>query len=356
MGEGVMKVETQLPLGKVDPGLRSAPKLDLGSVPSGAREIEELGFDGMVTGEIKTDPFIPLALAATTTDRISLTTAVAIAFPRSPMITAMMSWDLQTISNGRFILGLGTQVKGHIERRYSIAWAPPVPRLREYILALRAIWDCWQHGTPLNVRGTHYNFSVMVPLFNPGPIAHPDIPIHIAAINKHMCQLAGEMCEGIRPHPITTRKFITEIMLPNVEFGAKKAGRLLKNFDVAISPLVAAADNETELADRIRDIRARIAFYASTRTYKSVFDAHGWGSLVDELHGLSTQQRWEEMPKYVTDEVLETIAVVGTYEDVARKIKGRYGDFATRVEFSLPVRSPADHNRVRAVMRELHEG
>src|SRR3989304_1131287 len=315
-----MKVETQLPLGKVDPGLRSAAKLDLASVPGGAREIEELGFDGMVTGEIKTDPFIPLALAAPPTGRLRLT------------------------------------AQGHLERRYSGAWAPPVPRLREYILALRAIWDCWQHGTRLNVRGTHYPFSVMVPLFNPGPIAHPDIPIHIAAINKHMYQLAGEMCEGIRPHPITTRKFITEIMLPNVEFGAKKAGRPLENFDVAISPLVAAADNETELADRIRDIRARIAFYASTRTYKSVFDAHGWGSLVDELHGLSTQQRWEEMPKYVTDEVLETIAVVGTYEDVARKIKGRYGDFATRVEFSLPVRSPADHNRVRAVMRELHEG
>ncbi len=165
------------------------------------------------------------------------------------MITAMMSWDLQTISQGRFILGLGTQVKGHIERRYSVAWAPPVPRLREYILALRAIWDCWQHGTRLNVRGTHYTFSVMVPLFDPGPIAQPDVPIHIAAINKHMCQLAGEMCEGIRPHPITTRKFITEIMLPNVEFGAKKAGHPLKNFDVAISPLVAAADNETELAD-----------------------------------------------------------------------------------------------------------
>jgi probable F420-dependent oxidoreductase len=349
-----MKVETQLPLGKIDPGLRTAPKLDLRSVPGGAREIEQLGFDGMVTGEIKTDPFIPLALAATATERISLTTAVAIAFPRSPMITAMMSWDLQTISGGRFVLGLGTQVKGHIERRFGIAWAPPVPRLREYIRALRAIWDCWQNGAPLDVRGTHYNLSVMVPLFNPGPITHPTIPIHIAAINKHMCQLAGEACEGIRPHPITTRKFITEIMLPNVEVGAKKAGRTLKNFDIAISPLVATAANETELADRIRDVRARIAFYASTRTYRSVFEAHGWGGLVEELHGLSIQQRWEEMPKYVTDEVLEAIAVVGMYDEVAGKIKKRYGDFATRVEFSLPVRSAADHARVQAMIRELH--
>lgn len=332
-----MKVETQLPLGKVDPGLRSAPKLDLGSVPSGAREVEQLGFDGMVTGEIKTDPFIPLALAATTTERISLTTAVAIAFSRSPMITAMMSWDVQTISQGRF----------------GVSWAPPVLRLREYIRSLRQIWDCWQNGTPLNVRGTYYNFSLMVPLFNPGPIQHPEIPIHIAAINKHMCQLAGEMCDGIRPHPITTRKFITEIMLPNVELGAKKAGRALKEFDVAISPLVAVADDETELAERIRTIRARIAFYASTRTYRPVFEAHGWGSLVDELHGLSVQQRWEEMPKYVTDEVLETIALVGPYDEVAQKIKRRYGDFATRIEVALPLRSPADENRLRAAIRDL---
>src|SRR3989338_5209805 len=220
-----MQVETQLPLGKLDPGLRSAPKLDLPAVPSGARELEQLGFDGFVTGEIKTDPFLPLALAATTTERISLTTAVAIAFPRSPTITAMLAWDLQTLSRGRFILGLGTQVKGHIERRYGVPWAPPVPRLREYIRALRAVWDRWQHGTPLDVRGMYYNLSVMVPLFDPGPIEHPRIPIHIAAINEHICRLAGEAGDGIRPHPITTPKFIREVMLPNVARGAPSAGR-----------------------------------------------------------------------------------------------------------------------------------
>jgi probable F420-dependent oxidoreductase len=348
-----MKVETQLPLGKLDPGLRSAPKLDLASVPDGAREIERLGFDGFVTGEIKTDPFIPLALAATTTERISLTPAVAIAFPRSPTVTAMMSWDIQTLSRGRFILGLGTQVKGHIERRYGVTWAPPVPRLREYILALRALWDCWQNGTPLDVRGTHYNLSVMVPLFNPGPIAHPHIPIHIAAINTRMCQLAGETCDGIRPHPITTRKFMTEIMLPNVALGAARAGRKLESFEVAISPLVAVGEDAQELAARLRDVRARIAFYASTRTYRAVFEAHGWGSLVEELHALSVQKRWEEMPEHIADGVLETIAIVGTWDDVARKILERYGDFATRIEFSLPVRKPGDAERLRRVLGEL---
>ena len=213
-------------------------KLDLASVR-----------DGFVTGEIKTDPFIPLALAATTTERISLTTAVAIAFPRSPTVTAMMAWDLQALSGGRFILGLGTQVKGHVERRYGTSWAPPVPRLREYLGAVRAVWDCWQNGTPLDVRGTYYNLSVMVPLFNPGPIPHPQIPIHLAAINTHICQLAGEMGDGIRPHPITTRKFITEVMLPNVELGARRAGRSLQGFEVALSPLVAVGDDEREFAD-----------------------------------------------------------------------------------------------------------
>jgi probable F420-dependent oxidoreductase len=348
-----MKVETQLPLGKLDPGLRGAPKLDLASVRDGAREIERLGFDGFVTGEIKTDPFIPLALAATTTERISLTTAVAIAFPRSPTVTAMMAWDLQALSGGRFILGLGTQVKGHVERRYGTSWAPPVPRLREYLRAVRAVWDCWQNGTPLDVRGTYYNLSVMVPLFNPGPIPHPRIPIHLAAINTHICQLAGEMGDGIRPHPITTRKFITEVMLPNVELGARRAGRSLQGFEVALSPLVAVGDDARELADRRRDVRARIAFYASTRTYRAVFEAHGWGSVVEALHELSVQKRWEEMPGRISDDVVETIAVIGTYDDVARKILERYGDFATRIEFSLPVRKPGDAERLRQIIGAL---
>ena len=348
-----MKVETQLPLGKLDPGLRSAPRLDLASVQRGAHEIEALGFDGFVTGELKTDPFLPLGLAAAATERISLTTAVAIAFPRSPTVTAMLAWDLQTLSRGRFILGLGTQVKGHIERRYGVPWAPPVPRLREYIKALRAVWDCWQRGTPLDVRGAHYNLSLMVPLFDPGPIEHPRIPIHVAAINEHICRLAGEVCDGIRPHPITTPKFIREVMLPNVARGARSAGRGLAGFEVAVSPLVAVGDDARERAERLRDVRARIAFYASTRTYRAVFEAHGWGELVEGLHALSVQQRWEEMPARVPDEVVDAIAVVGAWDDVVPKILARYGDVATRIEWSLPVRTPADAERQRHALGAL---
>jgi probable F420-dependent oxidoreductase len=348
-----MKVESALPLGKVDPGLRSVPKLDLATVGTAARELEELGFDGMVSGETKTDPFIPLALAATTTTRLSLTTAVAIAFPRSPMVTALVAWDLQTLSKGRFILGLGTQVKGHNERRYSVAWAPPMPRLREYIRAVRAIWDCWQNGTKLNVRGEHYNFSLMVPLFNPGPIEHPDIPIHIAAVNTGMCHLAGEMCDGLRPHPITTQRYIEEVMLPAVRDGSRKTGRDVKDVEIVVSPLIAAAATSAGLADRIKDVRARISFYASTRTYHPVFELHGWGALARELHELSIAQRWDEMPRRITDEMLETIAIVGTFDTLADKIKRRYGGFSTRIEFGLPVHSAEDYATLRGIVRQI---
>jgi probable F420-dependent oxidoreductase len=348
-----MKVESALPLGKVDPGLRSVPKLDLATVGAAARELEELGFDGMVSGETKTDPFIPLALAATTTTRLSLTTAVAIAFPRSPMVTALVAWDLQTLSRGRFILGLGTQVKGHNERRYSVAWAPPMPRLREYIRAVRAIWECWQKGTKLSVQGEHYNFSLMVPLFNPGPIEHPDIPIHIAAVNTGMCHLAGEMCDGLRPHPITTQRYIEEVMLPGVRDGARKTGRDVKDVEVVVSPLIAAAATSAGLADRVKDVRARISFYASTRTYHPVFELHGWGALARELHELSVAQRWDEMPRRITDEMLETIAIVGTFDTLADKIKRRYGGFATRIEFGLPVQGAEDYGTLRGIVRQI---
>lgn len=349
-----MKVETALPIGKVDPGLREvATRLDLASVPAAAREVEDLGYDGMVNGEIKNDAFLPLALAATSTRRITLTTAVAIAFPRSPMVTAMIAWDLASLSKGRFILGLGPQVKGHIERRFSTPWAPPVPRLREYILSLRAIWECWQHGAPLDVQGTYYQFSLMVPLFNPGPISHPEIPIHVAAVNPGMCRLAGQLCEGVRPHPITTARYMKEVMLPAVDAGAKKAGRTLKGFQVVISPLIAAAPTRAGLEERIRDVRARIAFYASTRTYGRVFEHEGWGALTAALHELSVQKRWDEMPGRITDEVLHEIAIVGTYDEVARMITKRYGAIATGIEFGLPLRSPSDRDALRRAVSEL---
>jgi probable F420-dependent oxidoreductase len=205
----------------------------------------------------KHDPFILLALAAQTTRTLKLGTSVAIAFPRSLTVTAMSAWTLQKLSRGRFTLGLGTQVKAHIERCFGMPWTPAGPRMREYVSAVRSVWDCWQNGTPLDVRGPHYNINLMVPLFDPGPIEHPEIPIHIAAVNPMMCQVAGEIAEGIRPHPVCTPSYIEKVMLPAARAGAVKAGRSLDRFRVCMKPLVATAVNEAELVPKVRDTRAR---------------------------------------------------------------------------------------------------
>ena len=235
-----MRLETLLPLGKVDPGLR-APEvpLDLASIGRDARLLEEIGYHGMVVEETKDDPFILMALAAQATTKLRIGTSVAIAFPRSPTVTAMSAWTLSKLSKGRFTLGLGTQVKAHIERRYGLPWSPAGPWMREYVHAVRAIWAHWQKGAPLDIKGPHYNINLMVPLFNPGPIEHPDIPIHLAAVNSVMCRMAGELAEGIRLHPVCTPSYIEKVMLPAVREGAAKAGRSLENFQTCMKPLIA---------------------------------------------------------------------------------------------------------------------
>src|SRR5690348_5540841 len=235
-----MIIETQLPLGKIDPGLRAPPTpLDIAAVAEQARLAEALGYDTIITEETKDDPYIVMAMAAQATERVSLATAVALAFPRSPTITAMTAWTLQRLSGGRFTLGLGSQVKGHIERRYGMRWSAPGPWLREYVLALRAIWDCWQNGTKLDFQGEHYKLSLMVPLFAPPPIEHPEIPVELAAVNPYMCQVAGEVADGIRAHPVATPRYIAEVMLPAAKKGAAKAGRNFDGFTMCMMPLVA---------------------------------------------------------------------------------------------------------------------
>src|SRR5580700_3260577 len=268
-----MKIETQLPLGALDPGLRAATaRLDLDRVGEEALLAETLGYDGIVCEETKDDPFIVLTLAAQATGRIGLATGVAIAFPRAPAVTALSAWSLQRLSRGRFTLGLGSQVKGHIERRYGMRWSAAGPWLRDYVGALRAIWDCWQNGTKLDYQSEHYTLSLMVPLFAPPPIEHPDIPIQLAAVNPFMCQIAGEVADGIRAHPVCTPGYIEEVMLPAAKKGAAKTGRDFARFEMAAMPLIATAPSRAGLAERIRDVRARIAFYASTPTYLIAFE------------------------------------------------------------------------------------
>ena len=349
-----MHLETLLPLGKVDPGLR-APEvpLDLASIGRDARLLEEIGYDGLVVEETKDDPFVLMALAAQATRTLKLGTSVAIAFPRSPTVTALSAWTIQKLSHGRFTLGLGTQVKAHIERRYGLAWSPAGPWMREYVAAVRAVWNCWQNGVPLDVKGEHYTINLMVPLFNPGPIEHPEIPIHVAAVNSVMCRIAGEVADGIRVHPVCTPSYIEQVMLPAVRAGAAKAGRSLDRFQVCMKPLVAAAATEEELVAKVRDTRARISFYASTPQYRAAFDHLGLGDLADRLKLLSRAQRWEEMPQHITDEVLDTFVTIGTYDTIARKLCDRFGSVVTHCEFSIAVRNEADKERLRDLARTI---
>lgn len=338
-----MRLETLLPLGKVDPGLR-APEvpLDLGKVGEWAALLERAGYSGVVIEETKDDPYVIMALAAAATSRLELGTAVAMSFPRSPTVTAMSAWTLQKLSNGRFTLGLGTQVRGHIRRRYGMTWNKPAPWLRDYVGAVRAVWDCWQNSTPLAYQSEHYNLDLMVPLFNPGPIEHPEIPIHLAAVNPLMCQVAGEVADGVRPHPVCTPSYIREVMLPAVRKGAVKGGRSLENFRVCMKPLVASARTAEELVPKVRDARARIAFYASTPGYIAAFEHVGLGDLAREAAVLSKAQRWEELPQMISDEVLEQFAVIGTYDVIGERLVERFADVVTDVEFSIAVGSRED--------------
>lgn len=351
-----MRVETLLPLGKVDPGLR-APQtpLDIRSVGRDAALLEGVGYSGLVVEETKDDPFTLLTLAATATTRLQLGTSVAIAFPRSPTVTALSAWTLQKLSGGRFTLGLGTQVRGHIRRRYGLEWHPPGPWMRDYVRAVRAVWDCWQHGTRLDHRGEHYTLDLMVPLFDAGPIEHPDIPVHLAAVNPLMCAVAGEVADGVRPHPVCTPSYIREVVLPAVRRGAGRSGRPLEEFRVCMKPLVATAATAEELGAKVRDARARIAFYASTPGYRRAFEHLGLGELADAARVLSRDRRWEELPALIDDDVLHEFVTVGTHDEIGDRLLERYRDVVTDIEFSVAVRDDDDRATLRRLARLLQD-
>ena len=336
-----MKVEVALPMG-------------LTGVAEAAREAEELGYDGVLSFETGHDPFLPLALAAAATQRVDLGTAVAIAFPRSPLTVAQTAWDLQVFSRGRLRLGLGTQVKGHNERRYSTPWpSPPGPRLREYILVLRAIWDSWQNKTRPNFQGKHYTYTLMTPFFDPGPSQHPHVPIYISAVNPYVCRLVGELCDGVRLHGFCTPKYLKEVVIPNIEAGAKKAGRSLKDIDMTGGGFVITGETEEDVERQKPALRHQIAFYGSTRTYKGVLDLHGWGETCLRLHRLAAEGRWLEMGREISDEMLDQFAVYGTYDQIAARIRERWGGIVNRTGFFMPVRHEGDKERLREIIRQI---
>ena len=349
-----MRLETLLPLGKVDPGLRAPERpLDIWSVADDARLLEEVGYDGLVVEETKDDPFAILTIAAGATERLHLGTAVAMAFPRSPTITALHAWTLQKYSRGRFTLGLGSQVRGHVVRRYGIDWHPPAAWMRDYVRAVRSVWTCWQEGTPLDHHSDHYDLTLMVPLFDAGPIEHPDIPIHLAAVNPIMTSVAGEVADGVRPHPVCTPSYIREVMLPAVRTGAARSGRSLAGFSVAMKPLVASAPSEEELVAKVRDARARIAFYASTPGYAAAFEHLGLHDLAAEAKMLSKRQDWEALPQLIDDDVLRQFVTIGTYDVIGDRLVERYGDVVTDIEFSIAIRDDDDRRRLADIARQV---
>jgi len=317
---------------------------DLLEIPNLARVAEDIGFDGLWTSETQHDPFLPLALAAEHTSRMELGTAIAVAFPRSPTILAHIAWDLQSASRGRFILGLGTQVKAHIERRFASTWEAPAPKLREMILAMRALWQAWQGDGKINFRGQFYKITLMTPFFNPGEIEFPDIPIYIAGVNEHLCRVAGELCQGFHVHPFHTPKYLREIVLPNIALGAQKANRTRADVQLASSIFVATNDDEREM------VRQQISFYASTPSYKAILDVHGWGEVNERLGALAARGKWDEMSALVTDEILNEVAIVAPYDELPARIKAKYAGVLDRVALYTPF-AVEEADRWRALMR-----
>ena len=317
------------------------------------KRMEGMGYDSIVTPEAGHDPFLPLAILAEHTERLKLGTAVAIAFPRSPFVVAQMPWDLQRYSGGRFVLGLGTQVKGHNERRYSTPWpAPPGPRLREYILCLRAIFNTFQTNERPNFKGDWYQFTLISPFFNPGPNPN-DVPIYISAVNKYHCRLVGEICDGIRMHPFNTPKYTREVIIPSIEEGAKKAGRNLSDIDVVGGGFLVTGKNEEEVERAKAPFKQQIAFYGSTRSYHPVLECHGWGDVGMRLYRLSMEGKWAEMANEITDEMLNEFAVVGTYDEIVPKIKERYSGVVNTLGFGYSTITAEQEERLRWIMQEL---
>jgi probable F420-dependent oxidoreductase len=326
---------------------------NLSGVPGVARRAEELGFRGLWTSETQHNAFLPHVLAAEHTSKLELGTAVAIAFARNPMDVAYQAWDLAELSKGRFILGLGTQVRAHIERRFSMPWGPAAPKLREFVMAVRHIWECWQTGSKLNFRGEYYSHTLMSPFFNPGPIRYPKIPIYIAGVNEQLCQLAGEVADGFHVHPYHTASYLREKIIPWIETGAGKAGR--RREDVALSSMVfvVTGRDEAAWAASAMMVRQQIAFYASTPTYRSVMEHHGWGDVGEKLSALATRQLWGEMLPLITDEMLGTFAVVAPPDQLAAAVKARYTGLLDRLGYYAEFMAGLDEDFWRRTVAEF---
>ena len=338
---------------KVDGGIGN----DLFKAGAQAKEVEAAGYSGAWTAETAHDPFFPLLLAAEHTEKLEVGTSIAVAFARNPMTLANIGWDLQSYSKGRFMLGLGSQIKPHITKRFSMEWSHPAARMREMIMAIRAIWDTWLNGTPLNFRGDFYTHTLMTPFFTPNaeemaPYGPPKI--YLAGVGELMTEVAGEVCDGFLCHGFTTEKYLREVTIPALARGRAKAGKTMEGFEIVGPSFVVTGTNEDEMKAAAAGTRQQIAFYGSTPAYRGVLDIHGWGGLQDELNTLSKQGKWVEMGNLITDDILNTFAVVAEPEKVAPELLTRYGDVISRISFYAPYK--ANPERWLPVIDALKKG
>ncbi len=327
---------------------------DLANAGRDAHELEAVGYTGVWTAETAHDPFFPLLLAAEHTTDLQLGTSIAVAFARNPMTLAHIGWDLQRFSGGRFTLGLGSQIKPHITKRFSMEWSHPAPRMREMVLAIRAIWDTWLNGTPLQFRGEFYTHTLMTPFFAPdaSELAEIGLPrIFLAGVGERMTEVAGEVCDGFFCHGFTTEKYLREVTLPALERGRAKVGKSLDGFEIVGPSFVVTGNDEAEMSAAAKGTRQQIAFYGSTPAYRPVLEVHGWGGVQDRLNTLSKQGEWTAMGELIDDEILNAFAVVAEPERVAPELLRRYGDVIGRISFYAPYRR--DPDRWTKILDEL---
>lgn len=320
---------------KVDAILDPSSPAEVGPL---ARAAEQAGFDRIRIQETRHEPFVQAALALAATERVEVGTEVAIAFARSPTVVAHAAWDLAALSGGRFRLGLGSQVRAHIERRYGMPWDKPLGRMREFVGALEALWRCWQDGVPLRAEGRFYRLTLMTPFFNPGPIATPRVPVGLAGVNPAWARLAGEVAQAFHVHPLHTPAYLKDVVLPAVEAGLARAGKSRSDFEVVGTVFVITGDDEEERGRQRQAVRQQVAFYASTPSYRRVLAHHGWEEVGQHLSRLARAGRWSEMAGALPDELLQEVAVEADPEELPSRILQRYAGLLDRVALYLPFR------------------
>lgn len=318
---------------KLDTALLTA---DLDKMADYTKAVEAIGFNGIWISETNRDPFLALALAAEHSENLELATGIAVAFPRSPTILAQLAWDLARFSKGQFILGLGSQVKAHNELRFGVKWEKPVRKMRETIEAIRAVWDSWQHGTPLNYEGEFFKLKLMTPFFSGGPLKYPYPPIYISAVNELMLKLAGKACDGVMLHAFHSPKYFKEFAMPHLEAGLKQTNRKRKDFCISAGIFVVPTDNAKEASHTEAYVRQQLSFYMSTPAYRVVLELHNWQATSFKLNKLAKRGDWAEMPKLISDEMLDTFAISGRWSELPSKIKQRYNNQLNRVTYYLP--------------------